>query len=298
MSRPFAERNSSPAATRKIKALAKENGLSIGLVRDLANFTWDYDPDEDFDEPIGWVDPEPTDSPAEAAALRHISVAVDWPLGRRLTRERAAEDLLAALKSRSPRDLADGFLAAAPAKDRGLLSEFASFRAVDGLTAKRTAELAWSASGDEIGLPHIARKLFLKLFRAGAIERFDLDYLWADLVLPLPRRSPRPPGHGQWLTDLTEALSALPPGSKLGDLVACCKGRVAGDRHFKQEVLAAMAYAGILRVDDYPTETTFWPAVRNELSDHAASNEWPVPLRFWTQNGGRIDPAATTALTG
>ena len=125
------------------------------------------------------------------------------------------------------------------------------------------------------------------MFRGGAIERHDLVYLWCDFMFDLGAAEVNTVNCCR-IDGLLSVIDALPVGSTLKDLVKCCKGYVAGDKLFQQEVLQALSYNGILKVNGLPVDNIFLAEHRGRLSSHFYSNEWTFPLRFWSINGGTV----------
>lgn len=288
MSKSFDERNQSDTARRKLKNLAKATGVDLELVAALANFTWDYDPGPS-NEALGWVKPGSGGNAAKKQLTwiaERLSLSPDFSL----LRNQAEKELIQAHSRLSSDELSSKFLAAAAVGNYAHVSEFASYHYLRGLNKSRAASLGWRAKS--IGIAEIARNLFLKLFRGGSIERGDLDYLWCDLVLQLSCETLVREAQESWLEPLLTSIEALPPGSGLKDLLASCKGLVGGDKYFKQEVLQALAYAGVLAVNSFPVNEMFIPELRNKLCPHFYSNEWSFPLRFWSTNGGSVNRTA------
>ncbi len=290
MSKSFDERNQSDTARRKLKNLAKATGVDLELVSALANFTWDYDPNSG-NEALGWVKPG-TGGNAAKKQLTWVAERLGLSPEFSLTRNQAEKELIQAHSGLSADAFWSRFVVAAAMNNYAHVSEFASYHYVRGLNKSRAASLGWQAKS--IGIAEIARNLFLKLFRGGSIERGDLDYLWCDLVLQLPCEHPELEASESWLEPLLTSIEALPPGSGLKDLLACCKGLVGGDKYFKQEVLQSLAYAGVLEVNSFPVSDMYIPELRNKLSPHFYSNEWSFPLRFWSTNGGAINWASVS----
>ncbi len=288
MHKPFEERNQTDAARRKLKSLADTSGIDIALVSALANFTWDYDP-KFGSEAIGWVDNK-TFSKAANQQLHSIAETLGLRLDFELDRDQAVKDLIRVHGDQFPDMVWTNFCVAAVTKNYGRVSEFASHNYLRGLNDSRASVLEWS--GKRVGLIEIARNLFLKLFRGGTMERQNLGYLWCDLTLSLNYANPKPMTVTPWIDQLLASIDSLPQSSGLQDLVGCCKGHVGGDKHFKQEVLQALAYSDILRVNGLPVTKTFIAERRDELSSHFYSNEWSFPLRFWSEKGGAVNRAA------
>lgn len=287
MSKPFEQRNQSDTALRKLKSLAKSSGVDLKLVTTLANFTWDYDLD------IGWVDNRRLPSTVNEQ-LNSVADSLGIASDIQLTRSNAEKQLLDALGHVSPRLLWSNFLAAGESQNFGHVSEFASFHYLRGLTVSRIKSLDWEDG--TLGLLEIARNLFLKFFRGGSIERYNLAYLWSDLTIPIPYIQPRNRTSNEWIRKLLDRIEALPRGSGLNDLLGCCKGLVAGSKWFKQEVLQSLTYADVIRINQLPVASMFIPERRDEECPHFYSNEWSFPLRFWSANGGTVNRAAVKEI--
>ncbi len=292
MAKSFEERNQTDTARRKLKSLAGTSGIDIELVSALANFTWDYDP-EYGNEAIGWVDNKKLPKAAKEQ-LRWIAESLGMRPDFEVDRDQATKDLIQAYGDQSAVTLWTNFCAAAVTKNYGRVSEFASHNYLRGINESRARLLAWR--GKSLRFIEIARNLFLKLFRGGTIERYDLGYLWCDLALPLKYTDPKSLKVTPWIDALLAAIDSLPPNSGLKDLIGCCKGLVDGDKYFKQEVLQALAYADVLRVNGLPVSEMFIAERRNKLSPHFYSNEWSFPLRFWSTNGGTVNRAVIPKL--
>jgi hypothetical protein len=288
MSKSFEQRNQTETARRKLQSLAKATGVNSELVSALANFTWDYDP-KPGNESFGWVTND-TLSALAKKQLRWIAETVGLDPDFELEHEQAAQDLIKAHAEQATDTLWLNFHAAAGGKNYGRVSEFASHHYLRGLNKSRVKSLAWNTS--RLGMVEIARHLFLKLFRGGKIERYDLGYLWCDLTIPLGYANQQQPSAANWLDQLLSSIAALPASSGLGDLLGCCKSLVGGDKFFKQEVLQSLAYADVLRVTGLPVAEMFIAEHRDDLSPHFYSNEWSFPLRFWSVNGGTVNREA------
>lgn len=292
MAKPFEQRNQTDTAQRKLKSLAKASCVDINLVSALANFTWDYDP-QYGNEAIGWVS-NGTLSQAAKEQLHEIADSLNLSPEFKLQQDQAVKDLIQAHEHVSAATLWANFCHAAVTKNYGRVSEFASYQYLRGINVSRAQLLAWKENG--VGMVDIARNLFLKLFRGGTIERYDLAYLWCDLIIPLPYADPKLSKPLLWLEKLLACIESLPKNSGLKDLIDCCQGLVGGDKFFKQEILQSLAYADVVRVTGLPVREMFIAERRDELSPHFYSNEWTFPLRFWSSNGGTINRAAIAAF--
>jgi hypothetical protein len=292
MTKPFEERNQTDTARRKLKSLAAASGIDMALVSALANFSWDYDPDL-RGEALGWVDNKAL-STAACDQLMWIAELLGLRPDFRLEHAQAASELIQAHCNLSSTAVWNNFIDAALTKNYSQVSEFASHNYLRGIDDSKVMVLAWER--DSLSLVEIARHLFFKFFRGGAVRRYDLGYLWCDLTIPLDYAHPDPLKGTPWIEALLASIGALPPHSTLKDLVRCCKGLVSGDNWFKQEVLQALSYADVLRVTGLPVTNMFIAERRNELSPHFYSNEWSFPLNFWSTKGGAVNLAALPTL--
>ena len=71
------------------------------------------------------------------------------------------------------------------------------------------------------------------------------------------------------------------PLPTLSDLLAALAPYCTGNKKFRQEVLQALSYAGLLPVHGHPMREQYLPDCQNQYSTHFMSNEWSYPLRFW-----------------
>lgn len=290
MSDEFKQRNTSDTALRKLKTLSKISGLDIRLVTILANFTWNYDC-EYGNEAKGWVKNDDLDKDAQKA-LSWLSEFLQLPEDFLLTQEQAQHDLINQYKKIDTRSLWNNFLRSAVSKNYSGISEFSSYHYLHGLNSVNIRELDWNKN---LTILSIANKLFLKLFRGGAIDRYDLGYLWCDLTVNL---TPTTTSNVEenWVPNLLSIIENLEPKSSLTDLIKACKGIISGDKYFKQEVLQGLSYAGIIEINSESISDTFTPSKRDELSSHYHSNEWTYPMRFWNSQGGKINRNAYLAF--
>ncbi|MCA8986893.1 MAG: hypothetical protein KDA78_04595 [Planctomycetaceae bacterium] len=294
MHKPFEQRNQSDTARRKLKTLARDSGLEVSFVTALANFTWDYDPSRNFPkESTGWV--KNIDLPPEAEdQLRWIADYLGVSAEKQFSQSETERQLLDALTEMSPRILWSRFLSAASSKNYGHVSEFASFHYLRGADQSRLKMLEWEKA--PLGIMEITSELFCKFFRGGSIERYRLAYLWTDLTIPIQYHRSKTQASGDWINSLLDRIEALPERSGLKDLLNCCQGLMGGSKWFKQEILQALSYADVIRVNDLNVTKMFIPEHRNENSPHFYSNEWSYPLRFWSSNGGTVNRSAVPQI--
>ena len=272
--------NQSPVAARKLKRLARTAGLPVELVRFLASTIYDFDPVGR--ESRGWI--------GGRASIRDDDVPDEArPLFARLptalSRDAATQAVLEALASHDGPTLWRALQRAGASGSYRHLSPFATAHYLRNASRERLATLSWPDA--PIRREDLVRFLFLKVFRGGSVDRDQLLYAYADLVVPLPDTPPPPPS--PWVHELASDLAQAPP-AKLSDLIACARRHTKGDKYFRQTLLEALSYAGVLRVEGYES-STFWPEHGAALARHFYSNEWTVPLRFWAERGRHVDPS-------
>ncbi len=275
----FQEINQSETAARKLKSLAKSSNLDLEFVTLLANYSWDYDPIGK--ESIGWVQEEQIDfkqlSKDVGIVYRHLGIEDNLTLNK----EYLVEQILKAYKKKNRTELKEKLLIAGIEKNYCYLSEFATYHYLNNLNLEQLELLDHKESYNEL---EFIKMLFKKLFRGGAIERYNLLYCYCDLCIDLPYIKTRQSQTEEWIEDLLKEVRNLSDSATLKDLVKSCQGIIKGDKYFKQEVLQSLAYSGDLKVKKIDVSNIFIPEHRNILSDHFYSNEWTYPVRFWGEN--------------
>ncbi|MCA9494872.1 MAG: hypothetical protein KC621_33315 [Myxococcales bacterium] len=270
-------RNLTPSADRKLRRLAGLAGLDPALVRVLASGTWDYDPDP-RGEAKGWVEGPPVLEGATDEAL-----AVITSLPEELTRDRAVEEVMAALAAVEEDLLRRELLHAGATGSYRHLSPYATTHFLRHATEDRLASL-WRDR--PVGRDDLVRDLFLKVFRGGSVDRDDLAYAWTDLVVDLPDVPHAEPV--DWLPSVLDAIAGPPIAAGLSELIAAARQHTRGDRHFRQTLLEALSYAGLLEVAGWSRIGRFWPEHQHVLARRSGANEWTVPLRLWAERGGHV----------
>ena len=273
MAQKVTDINTSDKAARKLGAIAKAAGLPCEVVEYLFAFHWNMDGHEGT-----WV--YERDLEKNGDFYRRYNFLFDAFMVHSGALSRA--DMIAALYQKLEQTdeaaLLRDFIAGAAAKDYGRVSQFATYWYLRNATEAKLATLDGPAEDYKPGV--LLYNIFLKLFRGGAIERYRLDYVYADLVHAFPPNAPSG-NAGDWLRSFLDELAASPDRTSLSGLRALLKKHLKGDRHFLQTVLEALSYAGYLKVHGHPIADIFIPDHRNKLSPHGNSNEWTYPLRFW-----------------
>ena len=102
-------------------------------------------------------------------------------------------------------------------------------------------------------------------------KKMRLDPAWLHTLLSL-----------HWNYDKVgrEAMGWVTPTAD-ADFAAAIAPYCTGNKKFRQEVLQALSYAGLLQVNGHPVCEQYLPDCQNQYSTHFMSNEWSYPLRFW-----------------
>lgn len=266
--------NQTNKAKKKLVSIAKNNGLDPTLVSYLFSFHWNYDGREGGT----WVyDRDLLPDADYHSRYKYLFTTLGLPQ-KPLSQEEVIATLHQTLACTDETSLRQHLLVGVVSGSYCRVSEFASYWYLRNATTDKLATLDWTA--DTCGPRQIADNLFFKLFRGGSIERYNLDYLYTDLIVELPYQLPSVP-KADWLSSFIESVADSPQKPTLSDLRTMLKPYCKGDRYFRQTVLEALSYAGYLKVEDHPVETLFIPDYRNKLSAHVNTNEWTYPLRFW-----------------
>nr|WP_128414990.1 hypothetical protein [Flavobacterium sp. Root935] len=129
----------------------------------------------------------------------------------------------------------------------------------------------------------IVWQLFLKIFRGGSVDRYNLEYLYADLVINLPYQN-QIIKNEDWIDDFIKRVNDNEKTINLTGLITILKEYYKGNKYYLQTVLEALSYSNRLKVKNYSIYKIFLPDFRDKLSSHFYSNDWTYPLRFWNQS--------------
>ncbi len=275
----FSEINQTDTAKRKLKNIAKNNNLPLEFVTTLYNFKWDLDPIWRT-ESYGWVSSKQYTEEQFKQAKKVICKYLDIDLNFKLTKEEIIKKLINTYNDIDERNILNRFLIGVENKNNVYVSEYATFHYLKNLTENNLLSLDSEETYDTTDVFHY---VFLKIFRGGRIERYNLFYVFTDLFFKLPFIEKEEKYNNQWYRDLMKTIEENKP-NKLTDLIKSCKGFIRGDKHFKQMVLESLSYSGELKVKGINVENIFIPNFRNELASNFYSNEWTYPLRMWNEN--------------
>lgn len=263
--------NSTDKAKKKIKSIAKANHLSYDLVYAIISFHWNYDGVEGE-----WVNNLDKD--------QHYHERLEFvceKLGlaqKSYTKEEVIDLIYNQLQTLDREAIFQNFLTGAEEKNYCAISPYASYHYLANATKHNLNSLIWKVK--DLTDEKIIWNVFCKLFRGGAVDRYNLDYLFADLVLDLPFEN-QLVKTSDWTADF---ITKINDDMKLADLLKTLKAYCKGDKYCLQTILEALSYSGILPVKNHPVSGIFLPDFRDKLSKHYPSNEWTYPLRFWTSN--------------
>lgn len=275
----FKEINQSETAKRKIKSLAKNSNLDVELVKLLANYCWDFDPIGK--EATGWVKNEQIDLDKLNEDLETLRKQIDFPDISALTQDDFIKEILHHYQQKNPNTLREKFLIGGVGKNYAYLSEYATYHYINNLSEEKLRLLDCKKT---YSFRDFLKNLFLKLFRGGAIDRYDLFYVYCDMCIELPYLKKETKAPNNWIVDLLNKIANLDKSATLNDLLKCCQNTIKGDKYFKKEVLQALSYSGDLKIKGIDVATIFIPEFRDVLSPHFYTNEWTYPLRFWNKN--------------
>jgi hypothetical protein len=266
----LSEINQTEKAKKKIANIAKKNNLDYEFVYSIITFYWNYDGIEGH-----WVQnlTEDNESNKRREKIYGILNLNDKPLDK----NHVVEIIYNKIKQMDKTILENNFLAGSQNGSYCYISEYASYYYLNNATIDRLKTMDWikGKSNNET----IVTNIFLKIFRGGSIERYNLGYLYSDLTVKLPYITVRNNAEDwtkEFIQNVYKSKTTLTGLIKMLDY---CKG----DKYFKQTVLEALSYSGKLKVDGHEVENKFIPDYRNELSEHFYSNEWTYPLRFWNK---------------
>lgn len=263
------EINSTDKAKKKIKTIAKANHLDEDLVYAIISFHWNYDGMEGE-----WVNDLDKDSNYHE---RFDFVCKKLGLDQKsYTKEEVVDLIYKRLQTLDKEDIWQNFLTGARERNYCAISRYTSYYYLANATHENLNTLVWKAK--DLTNDKIIWAVFCKLFRGGSVDRYNLDYLFADLILDLPFENQFVKTE-DWTTDFIKKINS---DMKLSDLVKTLKEYCKGDKYCLQTILEALSYSGILQVKNHPVSGVFIPDFRNKLSEHYPSNEWTYPLRFWT----------------
>ena len=270
--------NQTEKAQKKLAAIAKNNALDFTLVSHLFSFHWNYDGNGGGRDGGTWVyDRDLLHDATYTSRYEYLFGTLNLPQ-KVLTREEVIHALLHKLHHTDESVLRQRFLSGVASTAYGRVSEFASYWYLRNATIDKLATLQWQ--GDSCTPRQLTDNLFLKLFRGGAVERYNLEYLYTDLMVDLPYQSP-PALVADWPSSFVGSVADSPMKPALSALRTMLQPYCKGDRHFRQTVLEALSYSGYLPVENHPVADLFIPDFRNKLSAHFNTNEWTYPLRFW-----------------
>ncbi|MDH7447598.1 hypothetical protein [Aquimarina sp. 2201CG14-23] len=275
----FKEINQSEVARKKLKSLAKSSNLDLEFVALLANYNWDYDPIGR--ESIGWVQKEQIDSEQltkdSELIFEYLGLKNDLSFDKKYLKEQ----IVSSHKNKNPDKLRENILISGLEKNYCYLSEYSTYHYLNNLSFEKLELLDYKESYDNLAF---IKTLFKKLFRGGAVDRYNLFYCYCDLCINLPYKEVKQSEIINWIEILLKNINNLDSSATLKSLIKSCQGIIKGDKYFKQEILQSLAYSGDLKTNKIDVSNIFIPEFRDVLSNHFYSNEWTYPLRFWNEN--------------
>ena len=262
--------NQSTSAKRTISNMAKAMRLDAEWLHTLLSLHWNYD--KEGREAMGWVELK-TDDALQAAYEKVLSVfRLPKPS---IPPNEAAEAVLHTLSHTNETALLQRFAAAAKRGDFAVVQEFRTYHFHRNATAERLLKI-WDRS---LTAEYIASKLFYKVFSAyHAVDPYVC------LVLPMPYAQIdfEPTG---WVDEFIGKVHNTEPAEKstLSDLVKLIAPYCKGNKYFRQNVLTALSFAGLLQIPGHDVQNLYLPDCQERYSKHFMSNEWAYPIRFWNE---------------
>ena len=265
--------NTTDKSKKKIQSIAKLNNLDFDLVYSIFCFHWNYDGIEG-----DWVTNLEKDIVYQQ---RYEFIKEKLNLSNEnLNKTQVINEIENKLTTLNKTTLTENFIFGATQKNYCLVSEYASFYYLANATKDRLNTLEWKSA--YLTLESIVKQLFLKSFRGGSVDRYNLEYLYADLTINLPYQN-QVVKNEDWTKDFIKKVDDNREKLKLSDLRNIVKEFCKGDKYFLQTILEALSYSDTLRVENHSITDIFVPDFRNKLSSHFYANEWTYPLRFWNE---------------
>ena len=264
--------NTTDKAKKKIQGIAKSNNLDYNLVYYIFCFHWNYDGIEGT-----WVTEVDKDDEYQN---RYKFICDELKLNKEnLTKTQIIEDIYNRLNTLKETTITESFIFGATQKNYCLVSEYASFYYLANATKEKLNTL--ECKSVDLTLETIVKQLFLKFFRGGSVDRYNLEYLYADLIINLPYQN-QIVKNEDWTKNFIKKVDENREKLKLADLRNIVKEFCKGDKYFLQTILEALSYSDTLKVENHSVKDIFVPDFRNKLSSHFYANEWTYPLRFWS----------------
>jgi hypothetical protein len=264
------EINQTEKAKRKLAKIALNNDLNYNFVYSLFSFYWNYDGIE-----ADWVtNLEKDDEYIKRQEIIHKELGLN---GRRLDKNTVVEMIYKTILEMDVKKLENNFLCGSVNGNYCFVSEYASYYYLNNATKEKLETLEWKKG--YYTNENIIKNVFYKIFRGGSVDRYNLEYLYADLEIKLKYNNNENHIAKDWINDFVKNINV----NKLTDLVKLLKEYCKGDKYYLQTILEALAYSGRIKVPGYDISKEFIPDYRNKLSEHYYSNEWTYPLRFWNK---------------
>ena len=266
------EINQSEKAKKKIGNIARNNNLEYELVYKIISFYWNYD--EWGREALGWVDIKNIKTDDEYNEIYETIYKILGLTDEMFDKDYVVQKIYNKIRKTDEKILENNFLEGSQNKNYCYISEYASFYYLTNATVEKLKTLDWSK--DKLQKESIVDNIFRKIFRGGSVDRYNLEYLYSDLIINLPYKKTAI-NVKDWTKEFVQNIE----GKTVTDLIKGLRQYCKGDKYFYQTILEALSYSGKLKVKEHDVKDKFIPDYRNELSEHYYANEWTYPLRFW-----------------
>jgi len=270
----ISEINVTDKSKKKIQSIAKNCNLDFDLVYYLFSFHWNFDGLEG-----DWVNNLEKDKEyKKRQSLICENLKIEHT---KLDKNQVVESIQKNLSAADRNLLKNNFIYGSANRNYCLVSEFASYYYLNNSSIDKLYSLDWETK--EYNIECVIKNLFFKVFRGGSVDRYRLEYLYADLIINMPY-SVLSSDTEDWSINFISEVEKNEEKVSLTDLKTLLKPYLKGDKYFLQTILEALSYASILKVAGHSIEDIFIPDYRNKLSEHNFANEWTYPLRFWRKN--------------
>jgi hypothetical protein len=215
------EINQTEKAKGKLIKIAQNNNLDYGFTYFLSSFYWNYDGIE-----ADWVKNLEKDN--EYIRRQEIIYNELGLNGKRLNKNTVVEMLYKNRLGIDVKKLENNFLHGSVNGNYCFVSEYASYYYLNNATREKLKTLEWKEGyyTDE----NIMKNIFYKIFRGGSVDRYNLEYLYADLVIKLKYNNSKDHIARDWINDFIKGINV----NKLTDLIKLLKEYCKGDKYYLQ----------------------------------------------------------------
>ena len=269
------EINQMDKSKKKLIGIAKNNNLDYQFVYFLFSFFWNFDKESlrevknlDFEDEYFY---------RKKAICEMLKIKEET-----LNKRDIIEKLYNRLLKIDDGKLKNNFMYGSLNGNNCYISEYASFYYLKNASREKLDTLFWNDKNNQNEMS-IMKCIFFKLLNSGLDAKNSLIYCYSDLSIELPYDINKMTIK-DWTNDFIQELDENNENKiTLTDLIKILKKYCKGDKLFLQNVLEALSYSGILKVQNHKVDNIYLPDYRDKKSKHFYSNEWKYPLRFWNE---------------